>query len=80
LRISSSNVVAELSAPADGHTSQIMERYKHLDSSFANQPVERIGGMISKQIATNSATPHVTTSKTLMASRREANSVAFTAF
>jgi integrase len=40
-----------------GHTSQVMERYKHLDSGFANQSVERIGGRISKQIATNSATP-----------------------
>jgi len=39
-----------------GHTSQIMERYKHLDSSFANQSVEKIGGRISTQIATNSAT------------------------
>jgi hypothetical protein len=40
-----------------GHTSQIMERYKHLDSRFANQSVERIGGRISKQIATNPPTP-----------------------
>jgi len=38
-----------------GHTSQIMERYKHLDSSFANESVERIGGRITKQIATFSA-------------------------
>jgi integrase len=34
-----------------GHTSAVMERYKHLDSRFANQSVERIGGRISKQLA-----------------------------
>ena len=36
-----------------GHTSATLERYKHLDLSFANQSVERIGGRISRQIATN---------------------------
>ncbi|MDT5155946.1 MAG: hypothetical protein QOH51_303 [Acidobacteriota bacterium] len=44
-----------------GHTSQAMERYKHLDASFTNQSVERIGGRISAEIATFSAT--VTKSK-----------------
>ena len=39
-----------------GHTSQVMERYKHLDSSFANESVERIGGRISEKLATFSAT------------------------
>src|ERR671933_707755 len=39
-----------------GHTSAVMERYKHLDSSFATQSVERIGGRISEKIATFSAT------------------------
>lgn len=34
-----------------GHTSAVMERYKHLDSRFANQSVERIGGRISEQLA-----------------------------
>jgi integrase len=39
-----------------GHTSQAMERYKHLDSSFATQSVEKIGGRISEKLATFSAT------------------------
>jgi integrase len=34
-----------------GHTSAVMERYKHLDSRFAGQSVERIGGRISEQLA-----------------------------
>jgi hypothetical protein len=29
-----------------------MERYKHPDSRFANESVERIGGRISEQIST----------------------------
>ena len=40
-----------------GNTSGALERYKHLDLRFANQSVERIGGRLSRQIATNSATP-----------------------
>jgi hypothetical protein len=39
-----------------GHTSQVMERYKHLDSSFANESVDGIGDRISERIATCSAT------------------------
>jgi hypothetical protein len=39
-----------------GHTSAVMERYKHLDSSFANESVERIGGRISEHISTFSGT------------------------
>src|SRR4051794_33060163 len=39
-----------------GHTSAIMERYKHLDSRFADESVERIGGRISEQIGTFSGT------------------------
>ena len=46
-----------------GYTSRIMERCWHLDSGFANQSVKRIGGRISKQIATNSATPTKTAPK-----------------
>jgi integrase len=40
-----------------GHRSEELERYKHLSPSFKQQSVELIGGRISKQIATNSATP-----------------------
>jgi hypothetical protein len=40
-----------------GHPSEELERYKHLDMTFANQSVERIGSRISRQIATNLATP-----------------------
>jgi hypothetical protein len=32
-----------------GHMSAVMERYKHLDSSFATQSVERIGGRIPEK-------------------------------
>lgn len=40
-----------------GHTSAAMERYKHLDTSFATQSVQRIGDRTTEKIATFSATP-----------------------
>ena len=40
-----------------GHTSAALERYKHLDASFATQSVQRIGDRIAEKIATFSATP-----------------------
>ena len=39
------------------HRSEELERYKHLSPSFRQQSVELIGGKISRQIATFSATP-----------------------
>ena len=46
-----------------GHTSAALERYKHLDASFATQSVEKIGGRISEKLATFSATKVKKTSK-----------------
>ena len=46
-----------------GHTSQALERYKHLDSSFATESVGRIGERISQKLSTFSGTTPEKTSK-----------------
>ena len=53
-----------------GHTSAALERYKHLDASFATQSVEKIGGRISEKLATFSATKVKKTSKSKKATSK----------